>query len=82
MSPSVQEENERGPMPTSVIKDLLKKWEAVRAMVLEWHPKQADVSRPRPRHGKRSSDNSTVQSLLKLTYSSKFCFFCGEHVRE
>ncbi|GFW90003.1 acyl-CoA synthetase family member 2, mitochondrial [Trichonephila clavipes] len=32
-------------MLTSVIKDLLKKWEAVRAMVLEWHPNQADVSR-------------------------------------
>ncbi|GFW60970.1 uncharacterized protein TNCV_4871801 [Trichonephila clavipes] len=24
---------------------LLKKWEDVRAMVLEWHPNQADVSR-------------------------------------
>ncbi|GFX88417.1 uncharacterized protein TNCV_2278851 [Trichonephila clavipes] len=32
-------------MPTSAIKDLLKKWEDVRAMVLEWHPNQADVSR-------------------------------------
>ncbi|GFW15698.1 uncharacterized protein TNCV_3581961 [Trichonephila clavipes] len=32
-------------MPTSAINDLLKKWEAVRAMVLEWHPNQADVSR-------------------------------------
>ncbi|GFW04821.1 uncharacterized protein TNCV_4880571 [Trichonephila clavipes] len=40
-----QEEDERGPMPTSAIKDLLKKWEAVRAMVLEWHPNQADVTR-------------------------------------
>ncbi|GFY12997.1 uncharacterized protein TNCV_665631 [Trichonephila clavipes] len=45
ISPSEQEEDERGPMPTSAIKDLLKKWEAVRAMVLEWHPNQADVSR-------------------------------------
>ncbi|GFT97620.1 uncharacterized protein TNCV_1034561 [Trichonephila clavipes] len=45
MSPSEQEEDERGPMPTSAIKDLFKKWNAVRAMVLEWHPKQADVSR-------------------------------------
>ncbi|GFV96852.1 uncharacterized protein TNCV_4350651 [Trichonephila clavipes] len=43
--PSEQEENERGPMPTFSIKDLLKKWEDVRAMVLEWHPYQADVSR-------------------------------------
>ncbi|GFT82096.1 uncharacterized protein TNCV_3910271 [Trichonephila clavipes] len=43
--PSEQEEDERGPMPTSAIKDLLKKWEAVRAMVLEWHSNQADVSR-------------------------------------
>ncbi|GFX21162.1 hypothetical protein TNCV_4367411 [Trichonephila clavipes] len=32
-------------MPTSAFKDLLKKWEAVRAMVLEWHPYQADISR-------------------------------------
>ncbi|GFX19005.1 uncharacterized protein TNCV_323101 [Trichonephila clavipes] len=45
VSPSEQEEDERGPMPTCAIKDLLKKWEAVRAMVLEWHPNQADVSR-------------------------------------
>ncbi|GFW69272.1 uncharacterized protein TNCV_486211 [Trichonephila clavipes] len=45
MSPSKQEEDERGPMPTSAIKNLLKKWEAVRAMVLEWHPNQADFSR-------------------------------------
>ncbi|GFX57831.1 uncharacterized protein TNCV_943911 [Trichonephila clavipes] len=40
-----QEEDERGPMPTSAIKDLLKKWKAVRAMVLEWHTNQADVIR-------------------------------------
>ncbi|GFW80418.1 uncharacterized protein TNCV_2945501 [Trichonephila clavipes] len=45
VSPSEQEEDERGPMPTSAIKDLLKKWVDVRAMVLEWHPNQADVSR-------------------------------------
>ncbi|GFY13584.1 uncharacterized protein TNCV_4959541 [Trichonephila clavipes] len=45
VSPSEQEEYERGPLPTSAMKDLLKKWEAVRAMVLEWHPNQADVSR-------------------------------------
>ncbi|XP_071041892.1 tigger transposable element-derived protein 1-like [Parasteatoda tepidariorum] len=44
VSPSEQEEDERGPMPTSAIKDLLKKWEDVRAMVLEWHPNKADVS--------------------------------------
>ncbi|GFY15138.1 uncharacterized protein TNCV_1569531 [Trichonephila clavipes] len=45
VSPSEQEEDERRPMPTSAIKDLLKKWADVRAMVLEWHPNQADVSR-------------------------------------
>ncbi|GFV41291.1 uncharacterized protein TNCV_383051 [Trichonephila clavipes] len=45
VSPSEQEEDERGPMPTSAIKDLFKKWDAMRAMVLEWHPNQADVSR-------------------------------------
>ncbi|GFT95109.1 uncharacterized protein TNCV_1473611 [Trichonephila clavipes] len=44
-SPSEQEEDERGPMLTSAIKDLLKKWEDVRAMVLEGHPNQADVGR-------------------------------------
>ncbi|GFT35466.1 uncharacterized protein TNCV_922791 [Trichonephila clavipes] len=37
VSPSEQEEDERGPMPTFAIKDLLKKWADVRAMVLEWH---------------------------------------------
>ncbi|GFU15370.1 uncharacterized protein TNCV_1045731 [Trichonephila clavipes] len=47
VSPSAQEEDERGPMSTSTIKDLFKKWEAVRAMVLEWHPNQADISRVR-----------------------------------
>ncbi|GFU32356.1 hypothetical protein TNCV_2450071 [Trichonephila clavipes] len=31
VSPSEQEEDEKGPMPTSAIKDLLKKWEEVRA---------------------------------------------------
>ncbi|GFY19519.1 uncharacterized protein TNCV_4646921 [Trichonephila clavipes] len=45
VSPSEQEEDERGPMPTSAIEDLLKKWADVRAMVLKWHPNQADVSR-------------------------------------
>ncbi|GFS83115.1 uncharacterized protein TNCV_1287221 [Trichonephila clavipes] len=30
VSPSEQEEDERGPMPTSAIKDLLKKWADVR----------------------------------------------------
>ncbi|GFW67514.1 uncharacterized protein TNCV_3391851 [Trichonephila clavipes] len=45
VSPSEQEEDERGPMLTFAIKDLLKKWEAVRAMVLKWHPNKADVSR-------------------------------------
>ncbi|GFW96764.1 uncharacterized protein TNCV_2848201 [Trichonephila clavipes] len=44
VSPSEQEEDERGPMPTSVIKDLLKKWADVRARVLEWHPNQAAVN--------------------------------------
>ncbi|GFU80395.1 uncharacterized protein TNCV_3521671 [Trichonephila clavipes] len=33
VSPSEQEEDERGPMPTSAIKDLFKKWDAGRAMV-------------------------------------------------
>ncbi|GFU70205.1 uncharacterized protein TNCV_5057971 [Trichonephila clavipes] len=45
VSPSEQEEDERGQMPTSAIKDLFKKWDAVRAMVLEWNPNQADISR-------------------------------------
>ncbi|GFT35501.1 uncharacterized protein TNCV_624811 [Trichonephila clavipes] len=37
VSPSEQEEDERGPMPTFAIKDLLEKWADVRAMVLEGH---------------------------------------------
>ncbi|GFX98170.1 uncharacterized protein TNCV_4908141 [Trichonephila clavipes] len=45
VSPSEQEEDERGPTPISAIKDLFKKWDAVRAMVLEWHPNHADISR-------------------------------------
>ncbi|GFU86825.1 uncharacterized protein TNCV_1342701 [Trichonephila clavipes] len=45
VSPSEQEKDERGPTPTSGIKYLLKKWEDVRAMVLEWYPNQADVNR-------------------------------------
>ncbi|GFT74925.1 hypothetical protein TNCV_2445441 [Trichonephila clavipes] len=40
VSPSEQEEDERGPMPTSAIKDLLKKWKNVRAKVVERHPNQ------------------------------------------
>ncbi|GFU04815.1 uncharacterized protein TNCV_1289671 [Trichonephila clavipes] len=32
-------------MPTSAIKELFKKWDAVRAMVLEWYPNQTDVCR-------------------------------------
>ncbi|GFV72991.1 uncharacterized protein TNCV_1734591 [Trichonephila clavipes] len=39
VSPSEQEKDERGPMPTSAIKDLLKKWEAVRANGLRMAPK-------------------------------------------
>ncbi|GFT88340.1 uncharacterized protein TNCV_5074401 [Trichonephila clavipes] len=45
VSPSEQEEDKRGLMPTSTIKYILKKWKAVRAMVLEWHSNQADASR-------------------------------------
>ncbi|GFT84400.1 uncharacterized protein TNCV_1610311 [Trichonephila clavipes] len=45
VSPSEQEEDERGPMPRSAIKNLLKKRADVRAKVLQWHPNQADVSR-------------------------------------
>ncbi|GFU20345.1 uncharacterized protein TNCV_1796121 [Trichonephila clavipes] len=45
VSPSEQEKDGRIPIMISAIKDLLKKWEAVRAMVLEWHPNQHDVSR-------------------------------------
>ncbi|GFV12444.1 hypothetical protein TNCV_1792231 [Trichonephila clavipes] len=39
VSPSEQEEDERGSMPTSAIKDILKKWEAVRANGLRMAPK-------------------------------------------
>jgi hypothetical protein len=33
-----KEDDEKGPMPTSAIKDLLTKWKDVRTTVLEWHP--------------------------------------------
>ncbi|GFV67540.1 hypothetical protein TNCV_4622201 [Trichonephila clavipes] len=58
VSPSEQEEDEREPMPTSAIKDLLKKWKDVRAMVLEWHRNQADVSR-----GMRLIEDKTVNDI-------------------
>ncbi|GFV66109.1 uncharacterized protein TNCV_1649211 [Trichonephila clavipes] len=63
VSPSEQVEDERGPMPTSAIKDLLKKWDAVRAMVLQWHPNHADISRV----GDLYNDNAInfFQKILK-----------------
>ncbi|GFU03432.1 uncharacterized protein TNCV_11991 [Trichonephila clavipes] len=45
VSPSEQEKDERGPMPTSAIKYLFKKWADVTVIVFEWHPNQAHVSR-------------------------------------
>ncbi|GFS51445.1 uncharacterized protein TNCV_549071 [Trichonephila clavipes] len=46
MSPSEQEEDERGPMPTSAIKRSFEKVGGCQSkMVLKWHPNQADVSR-------------------------------------
>jgi hypothetical protein len=44
VSPEKQED-EIGPMPTTAIKDLLKKWEDVRATVLEWHPNHVEFNR-------------------------------------
>jgi hypothetical protein len=40
-----KKEDEKGPMPTSAIKDILKKWEDVRTTVLEWHPNHVEVNR-------------------------------------
>src|SRR5215510_13150543 len=40
-----KEEDEKGPMPTSAIEDLLKNWEDVRTTVLEWHPNHVEVNR-------------------------------------
>ncbi|GFW81330.1 uncharacterized protein TNCV_376781 [Trichonephila clavipes] len=45
VSPSEQEDDRKRTNAVSAIKDLLKKREDVRAMVLEWHPNQADISR-------------------------------------
>jgi Zn-dependent M16 (insulinase) family peptidase len=42
---SPEKENEKGPMPTSAIKDLLKKWEDVRTTVLECRPNHVEVNR-------------------------------------
>ncbi|GFY24260.1 uncharacterized protein TNCV_1013091 [Trichonephila clavipes] len=76
VSPSEQEEGERGPMPTSAIKDLLKKWADVRAMVLEWHPNQADVSRV----GDLYNDNTVNyfrKILKKREKQSTLDIFCN-----
>ncbi|GFS98452.1 hypothetical protein TNCV_3478461 [Trichonephila clavipes] len=69
VSPSEQKEDERGPMLTSAIKDLLKKWADVRAMVLEWHPNQADVSRV----GDLCNDNAInyFRKILKRKKSNR-----------
>jgi hypothetical protein len=40
-----KEEDEKGPMPTSAIKDLLNKLDDVRTTVLEWHPNHVEVNR-------------------------------------
>ncbi|GFU79472.1 uncharacterized protein TNCV_872411 [Trichonephila clavipes] len=73
VSPSEQEEDEREPMPTSAIKDLLKKWEDVRAMVLEWHPYQADISS----FGDLYNDNAInyFQKILKREKQSSLDMF-------
>ncbi|GFT86377.1 hypothetical protein TNCV_3258901 [Trichonephila clavipes] len=65
VSPSEKEEDERGPMPTSSIKDLLKKWEDVRAMVLELHPNQTDVSRALS-FGRPDCKNSPQSHIMKV----------------
>ncbi|GFU24524.1 uncharacterized protein TNCV_2264801 [Trichonephila clavipes] len=72
VSPSEQEEDERGPMPTSATKDLLKKWEDVRAMVLEWHPNQADVNRV----GDLYNDNA-INYFRKILKKRKKQFYIG-----
>ncbi|GFX92978.1 uncharacterized protein TNCV_139221 [Trichonephila clavipes] len=41
----LMEKDDTEPMSTSAIKDHLIKLEDVRAVVLEWHPYQADVSK-------------------------------------
>ncbi|GFV72282.1 uncharacterized protein TNCV_637441 [Trichonephila clavipes] len=54
VSPSQQDEDERPLKRTSAIKYLFKKWDTVRAIVLEWLPNQADVSRNELIHSHRS----------------------------
>ncbi|GFV47304.1 uncharacterized protein TNCV_4829601 [Trichonephila clavipes] len=71
VSPSEHEEDKRGPMPTSAIKDLLKKWEAVRAMVLEWHPNQADVSRQLSGCEREFAASSIPNHLLVLALKTR-----------
>ncbi|GFU68919.1 uncharacterized protein TNCV_4882461 [Trichonephila clavipes] len=76
VSASEQEEDERGPTPTSAIKDLLKKWEAVRAMVLEWHPNQADGSRAGDLYS-----NSAINYFRKILKKKRKAIDIG-HVRQ
>ncbi|GFV15587.1 uncharacterized protein TNCV_4836131 [Trichonephila clavipes] len=73
VSPSEQEEDERGPMLTSAIKDLLKKWADVRVMVLEWHPNQADVSSSRVCVSMDLAKKKYLKKTLDSTESGNNC---------
>ncbi|GFX28621.1 uncharacterized protein TNCV_3336811 [Trichonephila clavipes] len=73
VSPSEQAKDERGPLPTSTIKDLLKKWADVRAMVLEWHPNQTDVSRGYWKS--TTSVTSPARALYQNTLWDPFRFY-------
>ncbi|GFT83243.1 HTH_Tnp_Tc3_2 domain-containing protein [Trichonephila clavipes] len=57
-------------MPTSAIKDVLKKWADVRAMVLEWHPNQADVSRLNDGASRTVSKRTVQRSLHRMGFGS------------
>ncbi|GFX26609.1 uncharacterized protein TNCV_4536201 [Trichonephila clavipes] len=74
VSPSEQEEDEREPMPISFIKDLLKKWADIRAMVLEWHPNQADASRVGDLY-KHNAINYFLKILKKIEKQSTLDMF-------
>ncbi|GFW56656.1 hypothetical protein TNCV_1863661 [Trichonephila clavipes] len=67
-------------MPTSAIKDLLKKWVAVRAMILEWHPNQAGVSRTwsRIRLGLQKWATHSILLQVKATLHQPYWLDIGD----
>jgi hypothetical protein len=79
-----KEEDEKGPIPISAIKDLLKNWKDVRTTVLEWHPNHVEVSRVGDLYNgndinhfrkilKKRERQSTLERFFNDPQTKKFC---------